>query len=115
MVSTLVVSIHALVGIRMDNMMVMPMMLKETCFLALLDTGSTHNFIHPTIATAEGLSFVGCSNTSVIVANGDKVACQGRADEVTMSVNGVPFTTSMYAIPLEGFALILVRAPGGGE
>ena len=45
MVSTLVVSIHALVSIRMDNMMVMPMMLKETCFLALLDTGSTHNFL----------------------------------------------------------------------
>jgi predicted aspartyl protease len=83
--------------------------------LALLDTGSTHNFIHPTIATAEGLSFVGCSNTSVTVANGDKVAWQGRADEVTMSVNGVPFTTSLYAIPLEGFALILVRAPRGGE
>lgn len=43
--NTLVVSLHALAGIRTDNTMVMPVVLKWTRFLALLDTGSTYNFL----------------------------------------------------------------------
>ena len=40
-----VVSLHAFAGIRTENTMIIHMVLKGTCFLALLDTGSTHNFL----------------------------------------------------------------------
>lgn len=94
-----VISLIAMTGMRTAQTMQITASINDHHLIALLSTGSTHNFIHPTAAVVEGLSFVGCSNTSVMVANDDKVACQGRADQVTLSVNVVPFTTSLYAIP----------------
>jgi hypothetical protein len=45
MATACVVSLHALAGICTENTMVMPGVLKGVCFLALLGTGSTHNFL----------------------------------------------------------------------
>jgi hypothetical protein len=42
---TLVVSMHALAGIRTYHTMLLPVMIKGECLLGLLDTGSTHTFL----------------------------------------------------------------------
>jgi hypothetical protein len=42
--NVLAVSLHAFAGIRMSNTMLLPVMIKGERLLALLDTGSTHNF-----------------------------------------------------------------------
>jgi hypothetical protein len=46
MANALVVSLYALAGIHTTNSMVVPVMIKGERLLALLDTGSTHNFFH---------------------------------------------------------------------
>ena len=43
--NALVVSLHAVAGIKPANSMLMPVTIKGERFLALLDTGSTHNFL----------------------------------------------------------------------
>jgi hypothetical protein len=43
--NALMVSLYALAGIRTTNSMVVPVMIKGERFLALLDTGSTNNFL----------------------------------------------------------------------
>jgi len=39
------ISLHAIAGVRMSETMQVPLQLGTTSFLALLDSGSTHNFI----------------------------------------------------------------------
>ena len=43
--TTLVVSLHALAGIRDERTMLLPVMIHGERLVALLDTGSTHNFL----------------------------------------------------------------------
>jgi len=43
--NALVVSLQAVAGIRAANSMLLPVVIKGERFLALLDTGSTHNFV----------------------------------------------------------------------
>jgi hypothetical protein len=51
-----VVSLHAVAGIRMENTMPLLVMVKGERLLALLDTGSTHNFLWSTTMRRLGLS-----------------------------------------------------------
>uniref|UniRef100_A0A453BC74 Uncharacterized protein n=1 Tax=Aegilops tauschii subsp. strangulata TaxID=200361 RepID=A0A453BC74_AEGTS len=43
--TALVVSLHALAGIRAEKIILLPVLINDECLLALLDTGSTHNFL----------------------------------------------------------------------
>ena len=51
---------------------------------ALLDSGSTTNFISLEAAQQVGLHFHDSTGASVIVANGDRVACCGLARDVAI-------------------------------
>jgi hypothetical protein len=42
--NALVVSQHVVAGLQTENIMVIYVTIKGECLLALLDTGSTHNF-----------------------------------------------------------------------
>ncbi|WVZ83728.1 hypothetical protein U9M48_030848 [Paspalum notatum var. saurae] len=75
--------------------------------VTLLDTGSNHNFINTTVAVEVTLPFSTCRDLLVTVANGDRVPCPGRADNVPLEVASEPFSTSFYTIPLGGFDVVL--------
>ena len=70
-----VISLLAMTGMRTAQTMQINASINDHHLITLLNIGSTHNFIHPTVATAEGLSFVGYNNTSITVDNDDKVVC----------------------------------------
>ena len=57
--NSLVVSLHAIAGIRPPNAMLLPVIVKGERFLTLLDTGSTHNFIQGTVMRRLGLTPTG--------------------------------------------------------
>ena len=46
--TALVVSLHALAGIRDERTMLLPVMIQGERLVALVDTGSTHNFLPET-------------------------------------------------------------------
>jgi len=72
--NALVVSLHAVAGIRPPNAMLLPVTVKDESFLALLDTGSTHNFVQGAVLRRLGLSPAGGDHLRVTVANGEHVA-----------------------------------------
>jgi len=76
--NSLVVSLHTIAGIRPPNAMLLPVIVKGERFLALLDTGSTHNFIQGTAMRRLGLTPARGEHLRVTVANGDRLACGGR-------------------------------------
>jgi len=57
--NALVVSLHALAGIRTENTMLLPVMIRGERFLVLLDTGSTHNFLQSATMRRLGLTSSG--------------------------------------------------------
>ena len=68
-----VVSLHALVGITMENTMLLPVEVNGQRLVALLDTGSTHNFLHAEAMRRLGLSPRGSDQLRVTVANDDRL------------------------------------------
>jgi hypothetical protein len=101
-----VISLHALTGIRSEDTMQIQVKMKDRLLTALLDTGSTHNFVN--LNTALSLQLEVCSSRGrVAVANGDKIDCHGLANSLRLCVGPDIFTMDAYAIPLDSFDIIL--------
>lgn len=105
--NSLVVSLHAVAGIQPANSMLLPVTLKGECFLALLDTGSTHNFLQGVAMRRLGLSRAGGENLRVTVANGDRLACEGIARDVPLRIGTVDITITCVGLDLVGFDFII--------
>ncbi|KAK1602738.1 hypothetical protein QYE76_026970 [Lolium multiflorum] len=89
--STFVVSLHAMAGIKTAKTMLLPVMINGERLTALVDTGSTHNFLSNTAMRRHALQPAGSEKYSVTVANGDRLACQGVARQVPVLVGDEPF------------------------
>jgi hypothetical protein len=76
-------------------------------FVALLDLGSTHNFVHGDVVRRIGLQFHPCPGTGVIVANGNRVACRGLAWDVSIRIVDETFSIDCYSIPIDGYNMVL--------
>ena len=74
-----VVSLHALAGIRDERTMLLPVTIHGQRLVALLDTGSTHNFLPEATMRRLALQPTGGEHLRVTVANGDRLRCHGLA------------------------------------
>jgi hypothetical protein len=85
--SALVVSLHALAGICTDKTLLPPVLIKGERLLALMDMGSTHNFLNGDMMSRLGLAMAGGEHLRVTVANGDRLPCVGIARDVPVIIN----------------------------
>ncbi|XP_066347641.1 uncharacterized protein [Miscanthus floridulus] len=93
--------------IRPANSMLVPVTIKGERFLALLDTGSTHNFLKGAAMRRLGLSPSGGEDLRVTVANGDRLACAGIARDVPIRIADEDFIITCVGLDLGGFDFIL--------
>jgi hypothetical protein len=98
MANALVVSLYALAGIRTTNSMVVPVMIKGERLLALLDTGSTHNFLRGDTMQRLGLATSGGDQLRVTVANSDRLPCASIARDVPIVIGGAVFPSLVQAL-----------------
>jgi hypothetical protein len=101
------VSLHALVGVRTENAMVLHVTVKGHQLVALLDSGSTTNFINADLCAQLQLATSPRSALRVLVANGDGVPCQGVTHNVPLSIDTEAFSINCFGITLGSFDLIL--------
>lgn len=101
------ISLSAVTGIRAGDTMQLRVKIGPHEFMALLDSGSTHNFINAPAASRAGLRFVDSGGAYVVVANGDRVACQGFARDVRLWIGDEFFTVNYFSIPLEPYDMVL--------
>ncbi|WVZ63784.1 hypothetical protein U9M48_013389 [Paspalum notatum var. saurae] len=74
--------------------------------VALLDSGSTHNFLNHDVTCRVGVAFQPSPpGLNVAVANGDKVACAGRARDLAIQIGVEDFTIACCIIPWEDMIL----------
>jgi len=81
-----VVSLHALAGIRHERTMLLPVTIHGERLVALLDTGSTHNFLPAATMRRLALQPTGGDHLRVTVANGDRLRCHGLAQHVPITI-----------------------------
>ena len=101
------ISLHAIAGMTTNDTMRVRVKIGEHEFTTLLDSGSTSNFINRDMAHQIGLHFHDSPGASVIVANGDRVECQGLARDVATRIGSDFFSVECYAINLDCFDMVL--------
>ena len=102
-----VFSLHAVAGLPGCDMMQVHAAVGATTLVALLDTGSTHNFIGEDAARRSGLSVRSQPRLTARVANGERIACPGVIRDASITIDGVTFDVDLYVMPLVGFDLVL--------
>jgi hypothetical protein len=105
--NVLSVSLHAFAGIRTSNTMLLPVMIEGERLLALLDTGSTHNFLSGATMRRLGLAPDGGEHLRVTVANGDKLRCPRITRNIPITIEGETFTIMCASIDMGCFDFIL--------
>jgi hypothetical protein len=103
------ISISALTGIhpRKGHTMQVLVTIYDTVLRALLDSGSTHNFVDSEVAACVGIIFSGCAGLSVAVANGDRVASTGSCTNLKILIAGDAFTIDCYGLSLGSYDMVL--------
>ncbi|KAF9602599.1 hypothetical protein IFM89_030205 [Coptis chinensis] len=72
-------------------------LIKHTPLSVLVDSGSTHNFIHPTAARRCGLSITSYATLQVMIADGGYLPSNGLV-RVKVEVQGFSFTTNFTVL-----------------
>ncbi|SPT19236.1 unnamed protein product [Triticum aestivum] len=105
--TTLVVSLYALAGIRDERTMLLPVMIHGERLVALVDTGSTHNFLPEATMRRLALQPTGGEQPRVTVANDDRLRCHGLARDVPITIGDEHFSITCAGIDLGCFDFIL--------
>lgn len=74
---------------------------------ALIDSGSTHNFMDLSVAKRLGCKLDSITPFAVAVADGNKVHSSVMTQGVTWKMQGVDFRADMLVIPLGGADIVL--------
>jgi len=102
-----VVSLHAMAGIKTAKTMLLPVTIKGETLTALVDTGSTHNFMSGDTLRRLALQPTGADKFSVTVANGDRLTCEGVARQVPALIGTESFAIDCVGINLGCYDFIL--------
>ena len=98
-----VFSLHAIAGVAFTDTMQITVTLGASTLTALLDTGSTHNFVSEEAARRSGLPIQQRPRLSATVANGERVACLGVIRHATFNITGDDYVAD------ESSSLVLVN------
>ena len=101
------ISLHALTGLNSADSMLLQVTVGGVHLRALVDTGSTHTFIHSTLAQRLGLTVTPRAGLNVMVANGDRVCSPGVCLATPVTIGGEAFSIDCFALDLGGFDLVL--------
>ncbi|KAL5565238.1 hypothetical protein UlMin_028402 [Ulmus minor] len=101
------ISFHALTGWTSPRTMRVAATIGSQTVMVLIDSGSTHNFLSEKVARLLRLSVVPTNSFAVRVANGERLICQGRFDEVQVNLQGIIFSLTLYSLPLAGLDMVL--------
>lgn len=106
-VETPVFSLHAVAGIPLGKPILLQVTLGAASLVALVDTGSTHNFIGEDAALRTGLPVQPRPRLTATVANGEKVSCPGVLRRAPITIQGMAFDVDLYVMPLAGYDMVL--------
>nr|GMD72711.1 Transposon Ty3-G Gag-Pol polyprotein [Ipomoea batatas] len=73
----------------------------------LVDGGSTHNFIQPSVAEKLHLPTTTIEKFNVYIGNGDSLHCRVRCPQVPIQMQGTIFPIDLFVLPIQGPDVVL--------
>jgi hypothetical protein len=101
------ITLHALTGWSALRTMRVDAKVGFFDVVVLIDSGSTHNFMSTRMADLLRLPVVPTEAFTVRVANGARLQCQGKFEKVQVLLQGIPFSLTLYSLPLAGLDIVL--------
>lgn len=101
------ISLHAIAGFQAPKTMRIWGSLMGHSVVALVDSGSTHNFISSQATQLAKLQPNAKGKLEVMVALGEKLVSPGRCSQVSIKLQKVPFFVDLFILPLEGYDVVL--------
>ena len=100
-------SLQAVAGVPMAGTMQLRVALGAAALVALLDSGSTHNFISAEVARRSGLPLRHRPRLTALVVNGERVTCEGVIRDAPLLIDGEAFPADLFVMPLAGYDVVL--------
>ncbi|PKA64689.1 putative mitochondrial protein [Apostasia shenzhenica] len=101
------ISLNAVTGLPSYQAMTVIGATRRKQIYILIDTGSTHNFVDPSILNFEVDNVTQIPVQYVTVANGDRIPITQEVHNLQWSMQGVVFSTEALVMPLENYHMIL--------
>lgn len=76
----------------------------------LVDTGSTHNFVHPRIAESTKFSLTAIRPFRVYMGNDESLVCSHKSSKAEVRIQGISFCLDLFVLSLHGPDMILGMA-----
>jgi hypothetical protein len=102
-----VISLNALTGFFAPQTLKLISYIKHRKVIILVDSGSTHNFIHHRIAQETHCYIHAVNNFQIMIANGGSMKCGGRCDNVRLQIGDYHLKYHMFAIDMGGCDIVL--------
>jgi hypothetical protein len=101
------ISLHALSGISTPQTLKLMGYIKHWKFIVLVDSGSTHNFIHKRVAEETHCFVHLVHNFQIMITNGGMMKCGGRCENVKLQMGDYQLKTHLFSIDMGGCDIVL--------
>jgi hypothetical protein len=102
-----VISLNALTGFSTPQTLKLICYIKHRKVVILVDSGSTHKFIHHRIAQETNCYICAVNNFQIMIANGGSMKCGGRCENVHLQIGDYHLKSHMFAIDMGGCDIVL--------
>ena len=103
----LTISCNALAGITTPQTIKTEGEIKNKKVIVLIDSGSTHNFIHYKVAKNLNCFLYPAPKCQVMIANGGTINYSGKFHNIKLSMGEYVLTSPMLSIPMGGVDVVL--------
>jgi hypothetical protein len=101
------ISCNALAVINTPQTLKIEGYIKNKKVIVLIDSGSTHNFIHYKLAKALNFFVYPTPEFQVMIADGGTINCSGKCNKINISMWEYVMNSPMISIPMGGVVVIL--------
>jgi hypothetical protein len=102
-----VISLNSFTGFSAPQTLKLIGYIKHRKVIILVDSGSTHNFIHHHIAQETNCYIRVVNNFQIMIANGDSMKCGGRCENVCLQIGDYHLKSHMFAIDMGSCDIVL--------
>jgi hypothetical protein len=103
----LFISLNALTGFSIPQTLNLIGYIKHRKVIILVDSGSTHNFIHRHIDQETHCYIHAINNFQIMIANGGSMKCGGRCENVCLQIGDYHLKSHMFVIDMGGCDIVL--------
>jgi hypothetical protein len=101
------ISCNALVGISTPQTLKIEGYIKKKKVIVLIDSGSTHNFIHYKLSKALNFFVYPVPKFQVMIADGGTINCSGKCNKINLTMGEYVMNSPMISIPMGGADVVL--------